>query len=101
MNKPEDISQDVWDAARRAALPQYQTDIATSGKMIRGECDAWPIVRVPASAIVAEREATIGLIEAMASELVGDPDEEPDDDRIFAAGILGMLVARLRKRGKD
>ena len=59
---------DVLLAARRAALPQYATDIRTSARMVRGECDHWPIVKVAARAIAAERKASADICTAIAAD---------------------------------
>lgn len=64
MSRPEDIPEDVWVLARQAASPQYATDIKTHGMLVRGECDSWPIVKVPARAIMAERERAAKVAEA-------------------------------------
>lgn len=62
MSKAENFPQDVLIAARRAACTQYDSDMGSYGRIVRGEGDSWPIVKVAARAIIAERERLSAIV---------------------------------------
>lgn len=104
MSRPEDIPQDIWDAAEAVGEAIY-------GRHERGWV-MWPLVSEhgnPAQEIVArailaakaeEREACAELADAQAVE--PDPDEQDpyDDYEMGCRGTARRLAAAIRKRGE-
>lgn len=70
-----DIPDDVLVAARRAALPQYETDMESYARVLSGEADTWPVVKVAIRAIMTERDRSAVAMKpfiAMAKRLERD-----------------------------
>lgn len=85
MSKPDDISQDIWDAARSA----------TGGWMAAGNGESnHALIESVARAILAEREQCLAEIEAARASCEAERNKHPRKSELRIANHGAMTVCR-------
>lgn len=76
MTKPDDIPQDVWEAARQAfiGMTDLKPEALETKRVLRGDFDGMPMLVIAARAIMAERERCLSIMNTKVPGILGPND---------------------------